>query len=237
MPIRGQSAMRSGDDFTCRVLVLLLLLPASLLLLIGPLKAQTSPDSHNERLIGISIGLIPVTIKDKNRKRLTTYSIQVVFPGSDASQFVIIADYCPWRRSASGGQTSGIMPGPVLKVSSFTFSLGGLIPVMRTPTATFETGFFLGVMNKRERLVYYGTISAPQPASPLDTTGHTGWLVTSDIGFRIRSTPRSGPAIALEFTRLEILTRWDLDDDPGHLSFRPDFRFRLTLFYPLPSKR
>ncbi len=215
MPIRGQSAMRSGDDFTCRVLVLLLLLPASLLLLIGPLKAQTAPDSHKEKLIGI----------------------QVVFPGSEAGQFVFIADYCPWRRSASGGQTSGIMPGPVLKVSSFTFSLGGLIPVMRTPTATVETGFFLGVTNQRERLVYTGTIGAPQPASPLDTTGHTGWLVTSDIGFRIRSTPGSGPAIALEFTRLEILTRWDLDDDHGHLSFRPGFRFRLTLLYPLPSRR
>ncbi|MFC1529715.1 hypothetical protein ACFL6R_03255 [Gemmatimonadota bacterium] len=238
MPVGREMAVKIRNCSSCRVRTFILIFPAVLLLLISPLKAQTVPDSQQKKYVGLSIGSLPVTQTYTSLERLFTYSLQVVIPGSGIGSFAIIADYCPWDPPESrGGQTGGIGIPPELKVSSLSLSLGGFAPILRTPASFLEAGFFLGVTNQRERLVYTYDHYVRGDRSPRDIAANTRWLVTADIGCRVRLPLEGGPVFALEFSRLGILTRWNPENEPGRLKYQPGFRWRLTLLYPIPRRR
>lgn len=237
MPIAGQKTVPAGNGPAGRRWLLLPILLLSLSPLSGPLEAQAGSDPPGNITAGLSLGSLPVRLEGYDRDRLITISAQIVLPASATGSIAVIADYCTWTPPETGGQQGGIGPYPELKVNALILSVGGFAQVMKTAATSIEAGIFLGISRQREWLDYDLFTGVTTTSSPLDLYDHTSWLVTADVGGRLRSTPVTGPAIAFEVTRLEILTRWDPDEGTRYLSFQPGFRFRLTLLYPIPSKR
>jgi hypothetical protein len=202
----------------------------ALILLTADLNAQTIPSEPGDRYLGFSIGLLPVDIStDPDRKYLRSLAVQMQFAGSAAGRLVVQAEIAPWKSEAQEEQ----YPDTSLRSFTGTLSVGGLIPPVTTTSAVIEGGIFLGLMKRSDRREPLYLIQT----APLVAPDHDAWHVTSEISVRIRSTPTGGPAMALEVAWMEYLAHWYLDESRSGLDFRPGFRGRISLLYPLPSRR